>query len=48
MVYFCTVGIGKIEYRPDAPADEVLCFRHYNAQEVSDIFQEGERELVVH
>lgn len=48
--YFCTEDIGKIEYRPDAPADEVLCFRHYNAQEVSDMLQEymRGRELVFH
>ena len=26
--------IGKIAYRPDAQAEEVLCFRHYNAEEV--------------
>ena len=26
-------GIGKIQYQPDAPANEVFCFRHYNPQE---------------
>ena len=29
--------VGKIQYRPDAPADEVLCFRHYNAQQVREM-----------
>lgn len=28
------VGIPKIQYNPSAPVDDVLCFRHYNAQEV--------------
>ena len=27
-------GIKKIEYRPDAPVNDVLCFKYYNAQEV--------------
>ena len=35
MVHPCFAGIGKIEYKPDAPPGEVLCFRHYNAQQVS-------------
>lgn len=26
-------GISKIEYKPDSKADEVLCFKHYNAEE---------------
>ena len=27
-------GIPRIKYRPDAPPQDVLCFRHYNADEV--------------
>ena len=27
-------GIPRIQYRPDAPPQDVLCFRHYNADEV--------------
>ena len=26
-------GVGRVEYRPDAGADEGLVYRHYNAQE---------------
>ena len=33
-VSFLSPGICKIEYKPDAPARDVLCFRHYNPQEV--------------
>lgn len=32
-----SADVGKIQYRPDAPADEVLCFRHYNAQQVREM-----------
>lgn len=27
-------GIPRIQFKPDAPPNDVLCFRHYNAQEV--------------
>ena len=30
-------GICKIEYKPDAPAGDVLCFKHYNPQEVRNV-----------
>ena len=34
------VGIKKIEYKPDAAADNVLCFKHYNASEVGIMLNE--------
>ena len=33
-----TVGIGKIPYNRDAGPEEVLVFRHYNANEVWIVF----------
>ncbi|XP_064395300.1 uncharacterized protein LOC135342500 isoform X1 [Halichondria panicea] len=27
-------GIGEIQYKPDAPASDILCFKYYNPQEV--------------
>jgi len=33
-----TVGIGKIPYNRDAGLEEVLVFRHYNANEVWIVF----------
>ena len=39
---YCTIaGIGRIRYEPDAPAEEVMCFRHYNAEEVSSYYSQS-------
>ena len=32
--FLAFLGIPRIQYNPNAPADDVLCFRHYNADEV--------------
>ena len=31
----CLLDVSKIQYRPDAPIDDVMVFRHYDASEVS-------------
>ena len=35
MLASCLAGINKIEYNPDAGAGDNLCFKHYDAHEVS-------------
>ena len=32
--FFQTSDIEKVPYKPDAAVDDVLCFRHYNEDEV--------------